>query len=124
MIATRDGQAITISPEAAQRLEQLAAALLVSSTYEAPSTIATEERWSAALRASHVSITFSEPRTFTFAYSPPQLVSAQQILIPTPADHAPDYILVRFHDRIRAFAKFSCEADTAFRRAIPSAKTQ
>ena len=127
--ATQNGRPITIVPDVARRLEHLATAVLVSSDYEAPSTIANKARWTAALRGSHVSLTFTEPRTFSFSFSTTgpateQVVSADQILIPASPEHGPDYILVRFHDRIRAFAKFSGDADRAFRREIPSTPNQ
>jgi hypothetical protein len=109
--AVQDGHALSIDGSTAEKMEKLAGALLVSCNYEAPSEIATAERWQQALLASHVHITFSEPATFTFRFSTlgvakEQKVSVAEILLPISSRRSPDYVLVWWHDRVRAFAKY------------------
>jgi hypothetical protein len=122
---TQDSRPLSISGSNTQRIEKLAAALLISSDYEASHRIATEARWKQVLVASHIHIVFSEPRTFSFEFSKSgrarvQEVIAEEILIPISHENSPDYILVRFHDRVRAFAMYhDREALVALQKIFP-----
>ena len=121
---TQEGRALSVSSNQAQQIEKLATALLVSSDYEAArSDITTEARWQQTLGASHIHIVFSELRKFSFQFSTTgpatvQTVSADEVLIPISREHSPDYVFVRFHGHVRAFAKFSCDACTALQKIL------
>jgi hypothetical protein len=120
----QNGHSWSAESQNAKNIEKLATDLLISSDYEAPEHIATKIRWQQALGESHITIAFSKPLKFTFRFSTTgparlQSVSLQEILIPISHEHSPDYIFVRFHDHIRAFAKFNCDAFTTLRKALP-----
>ena len=122
---TQDGRALDVSGEQAPRIEKFATALLVSCGYEAPASMATEDRWKQGLKASHIHLVFSEPRKFSFRFSTTgpskvQEVTVEEVLIPISLESAPDYVLVRSHDHIRAFAKYDDrEAIDGLRKMLP-----
>jgi hypothetical protein len=92
-------------------IEQHIVALLISCDYEAPSDVATEALWNAALQGSNARTIFSEPRKFSFVFSTngtakKQEVAVKEILIPVSAQRGPDYILILCDNKIRAFAKY------------------
>ena len=110
---------LTVSQKTASEVERLAFEVLTSSSYEARSDIATQERWDQALRGQHIHIVFDRPRTFSFLFSTigrPAVhdVQADELLIPLGPT---DYALIRSGGHVRAFAKFSCESLTELRKA-------
>ena len=92
-------------------IEKQVVALLVTCDYEAPYDIATETRWKSVLEGPNVHLTFSEARklSFTFSTTGPaslQDVTVKEILLPISAQQSPEYILILFENRVRAFAKY------------------
>jgi hypothetical protein len=106
-----EGRSIALTPAQESTFTALAIEGLRSSSYEADTSIATSALWVTAAGEAHLRLTFTPARPVAFRFSSAgparmQTLLLQELLFPVTRGRAPDYILVRSEQRVRAFAKF------------------
>jgi hypothetical protein len=98
------GESRTLESDAADRTAKALEELLASCKVDASGGPGYTQRWAVAIQGPHVTVRYEEPEVITKILGKPMII--EQILLPVPRDHLPDYIWVRANGKLRSLTKY------------------
>lgn len=98
------GEQASPGPEVAARTALALEALLKSCTVDASGGPDYTSRWAAAIQGPHITVRYEEPVQTVVRGKP---VVIEQILLPVPSDHLPNYVWLRANGKLRSYTKYA-----------------